>query len=1044
MARLLFIFLLGLTGRVLAQLPNARFDLLSNKDGLPSNTVNVAVEDERGFMWFGTRKNLTRYDGYTFQSIPAIGQVYGLATNRSGALYVSTQTTGQLLHLTTPSQPPALVYSHQEGGAYNTFIDSFGDVWFSDVNGIHRYEPATRKRHFYPMRKTTFVFHKGSFVEDADKNVWVLGFEVGLFRYDRKADTLRCLFGLDCPRPDFTIMQTPLRGGFFDRQGLLWIAAERSGIVRYNPRSGELKRFELPAGQCFSICPDTDDQKRPVIWVGTDRGIQLFRPDTETFQSFTDVLPVPFAVLSIYRAARTGIVWFCTTEGLLRYNPHNQAIQTNRIGNLARPHRIASVNGFLTDRSDPTGQTVWMAVAYNGLLRWNRRDNTTRLFRFPTYYGAALEANWLVQDSLNRIWVGGNQWQVWEDGKGDASDNRFEGIFGFDPHSETYLPKSFTVHHTFFSVPFYSLGLIDRRGRFWVVNHYEGVHVLDPATNRELHLWDKPTHDSLMQQGNWVMCLYEDRRGKLWLGTNQGLFYFDERIRQFVVAQRQFGTGGSVLDMTQDQAGNFWVVGWHSLAKLNEHGKVLQSWSEKDGLYDGECRRVAVDAQNRVWIGTYDGLHVLDEPKNTIRRLTASDGLLSNSTMAGLRMGEGDDLFVGSTGGWSTVNTRTISREKVANNLQLTSVRINNRESAQNWRQSVTLTHTENAVSFGFSAMNFLIPAYNYYAYFLDGFDKTWTTAGPDHQANYTNLPPGPYVFRVRATNEFDRQQHSTLAIPFTIRPAFYETWWFRLLLLLLLTGALAFVYQNRLSYRTIKARLALEEATLRQQEAKYNEEVAAYQLKLSQTEMAALRSQMNPHFIFNCLNSIQFFTAQNDAERASDYLAKFSRLIRLVLENSKSERVTLANELETLRLYIEMEAMRFPDKLHYIITVANSIDAESIQIPPLLLQPFVENAIWHGLMHKDDGGNVSVRVEQLQDDRLHVAITDDGVGRQQAAVFKSKSATRNKSFGMKLTAERIDLINKLYHTQTQVQVVDLTDESGRPIGTNVFVEIPI
>ena len=213
---------------------------------------------------------------------------------------------------------------------------------------------------------------------------------------------------------------------------------------------------------------------------------------------------------------------------------------------------------------------------------------------------------------------------------------------------------------------------------------------------------------------------------------------------------------------------------------------------------------------------------------------------------------------------------------------------------------------------------------------------------------------------------------------------------------------------------------------------------------KIAETEMAALRAQMNPHFIFNCLNSIQFFTAQNDSERASEYLSKFSKLIRLVLENSKSERVSLQNELETLRLYVDMEAMRFQQKVRYEIQVSDEIDTESLQIPPLLLQPFVENAIWHGLMHKEEGGTVTVSVQQPQPDRLRIEVTDNGIGRAKAAEYKSKSATKNKSFGIQLTAERIELINQLYQTHTEVQVSDLVDERGQPAGTRVVVEIPI
>ncbi len=176
--------------------------------------------------------------------------------------------------------------------------------------------------------------------------------------------------------------------------------------------------------------------------------------------------------------------------------------------------------------------------------------------------------------------------------------------------------------------------------------------------------------------------------------------------------------------------------------------------------------------------------------------------------------------------------------------------------------------------------------------------------------------------------------------------------------------------------------------------------------------ELSALRSQMNPHFIFNCLNSIKLYTVENDSFTASEYLTKFSRLIRLVLENSRKDKVELHSELESLRLYIEMEAMRFKEKLQYSIT--ENIDTSYTEIPPLLIQPYVENAIWHGLMHKESGGNLHVVVDKGDaDDLIKISITDDGIGRAKAAELKSKSAVKQKSFGMRVTSERIALINQ-------------------------------
>ena len=216
------------------------------------------------------------------------------------------------------------------------------------------------------------------------------------------------------------------------------------------------------------------------------------------------------------------------------------------------------------------------------------------------------------------------------------------------------------------------------------------------------------------------------------------------------------------------------------------------------------------------------------------------------------------------------------------------------------------------------------------------------------------------------------------------------------------------------------------------------------FEQKLADTEMTALRAQMNPHFIFNCLNSIKLYTLDNEADKASDYLTRFSRLIRLVLENSRSERVPLKNELEALQLYIELEAMRFKQKVQFSINVSPNIDQQYLRIPPLLLQPYVENAIWHGLMHKPEGGTVTVEVSQPEENLLYIEISDDGVGRERAAELKSKSAGKHKSFGMQVTADRIRMINQLYNIQTKTQIVDLVDSFGEPCGTRVILEIPV
>ncbi|HEY0751040.1 MAG TPA: histidine kinase, partial [Chitinophagaceae bacterium] len=217
----------------------------------------------------------------------------------------------------------------------------------------------------------------------------------------------------------------------------------------------------------------------------------------------------------------------------------------------------------------------------------------------------------------------------------------------------------------------------------------------------------------------------------------------------------------------------------------------------------------------------------------------------------------------------------------------------------------------------------------------------------------------------------------------------------------------------------------------------------AKLQKHASDLEMQALRAQMNPHFIFNCLNAINHFIQKNETETASDYLTKFSRLIRMVLQSSSHKYISLHDELETLNLYIGMESVRFKDHFSYSIQCDPKVDIESVQIPPMLLQPFVENAIWHGLMHKKDGGKLSIEIKE-EDDTLVCTIQDNGIGRKKAAELKSKSASYKKSMGMQITENRLKMLYKGHGGGPAMKIVDLENEYGEATGTKIILRLPV
>lgn len=218
----------------------------------------------------------------------------------------------------------------------------------------------------------------------------------------------------------------------------------------------------------------------------------------------------------------------------------------------------------------------------------------------------------------------------------------------------------------------------------------------------------------------------------------------------------------------------------------------------------------------------------------------------------------------------------------------------------------------------------------------------------------------------------------------------------------------------------------------------------AEFNKKIAEIEMTALRAQMNPHFLFNVLNSIKLYMVQNDARTAARYLTKFSRLIRLILNNSKSAMIQLAEELSALELYIEMENFRFNNKFDYEIMVHQDVDVEDVDIPPMILQPYVENAIWHGLMHKEQGrGKLSIKIQPTEDG-LYFVIEDNGIGREKAMLIRTRTAAKHKSVGMQITRDRIAMANELFKTNASVKVVDLKDKFGNGTGTKVVIHLPV
>lgn len=337
-------------------------------------------------------------------------------------------------------------------------------------------------------------------------------------------------------------------------------------------------------------------------------------------------------------------------------------------------------------------------------------------------------------------------------------------------------------------------------------------------------------------------------------------------------------------------------------------------------------------------------------------------------------------------------------------------------------KQEIELDY--NANFFSFSAQFIGTPPIGNTLYFrLKDWVDEWQPL-QEGRAGFSNLSPGTYTLEVEGRDLNGDTITPTFQQPFSIATPFWLTWWFVLSIATVLAGGAALIYH--LCIRQVRKEERLRKSFLHQ---------------IQELEVKALRAQMNPHFMFNCLNSIRNLMLKGELDEAVEYITKFARLLRLILQHSKQDLITLQDEMEALELYLELEKLRLDEKLNYTITIANDLQPAQQSLPPMICQPYVENAIWHGLLNKSAGGTVQINAT-LENGTLVIQIEDDGAGREAAKAIAAKNQTiKRQSYGMSLIKDRLAIMRDWKHIDTTVEIQDLY-ESGSPSGTRVTLKL--
>jgi len=422
-----------------------------------------------------------------------------------------------------------------------------------------------------------------------------------------------------------------------------------------------------------------------------------------------------------------------------------------------------------------------------------------------------------------------------------------------------------------------------------------------------------------------------------------------------------------------------------------------------------------------------DGVLLYDYKNNKEFHLTVSDGLLSNLN-SGLAW-VNNYLFVGISNYLQYIPLASVIGNRNTNSkCYLSSIQLFNQlyqtDTLPQYLHVLNLAHDKNFITLTFSSTEFERPERLEYRYKLEGVDNAWVyVTYLNRTISYNDLAPGDYTFRACIKNADGKWSDDNVNLTISIIPAWWQTNWFKMALILAVCSIVYWFLRGRIK------------GVRKQEQVKVK-----FEKKLLELEAKALRAQMNPHFIFNCMNSIKSLIQKEEQEKAVIYLTTFSKLIRTIFQNSDKREISLYDELETCRLYTQLESMRFGNKFSYNFNVDETIDLKSIMVPALIVQPFIENAIWHGIMPKEDGGIVMVTVEK-SNNAISCVINDNGIGRAMSMQNKFKGElSTHQSQGVHLTQARLDLDNALNERNAHMEIIDEKDEYCGVSGTTVIL----
>ncbi|MDQ3190733.1 MAG: histidine kinase [Bacteroidota bacterium] len=891
---------------------------------------------------------------------------------------------------------------------YSLLEDKKGNIWIGTANGLTRYNGKVFEK--FLDSHSSLEKNVTSIIETSTGEIWIATDGGAL----KLADT-NFVNPVDLKN---------VRAIVEDSIGQLWFGS-KWGLFKYNGIG--IEKYEIEGGGAINSIVHSARDKKNNLWFGTvnglikitGKGYEIFEQDGGVESVFRFILPLDDKII------------FGTYGGGFK-------ILENNTFSLVKPFEKLNMAGnTISGILETHDKTVWAATGA-GLIKINSTP--------------------FVPFSLNNNHVKGNLLFQHNDIYYISTDT---GLVKFNRNDfeRVFLDKAKQVNHivTCFTILNKKLVIGTYRGEVFIQEnnefelHAEKFHPLNNATNTLLieneRIWYGKQHSIIKyENGNYesfkldtihlsTFKIHKDRKGNIWFATDLSISIMDKLGN----IKNHYTINGKKIkhchDLCEDRYGNIWFTTFgNGLFRWN--GKEFENFTVNEGLIDNYLQSILIENDN-LWIGSSRGISKIKLNEKSeivnIKNYGKSEGLTSLECIkTSAIIDETGNLIFGTANGFYQYYPKQDGVNSVPPKVALSKIKlfykdvdlVSYSDSVNyftNLPYNLSLAHNQNHITFDFRALSFHSLENVNYQWYLDGFDDSWSPITNKSEITYSNLPAGNFTLNVKAANS-DGVWSKPFEVPFIIQPPFWLRWWF---LTLAITGVLLLIL---LLFKFQIKRIQREER-------KKSESLKRY----AELELKALRSQLNPHFMFNVLNSIQEVIVSKEDEKALVYLADFAALMRTILDNSTHKFITLEKELEFLHLYLNMEKLRFEDKFETEFEVDKELDLTQAVMPPMLMQPYIENAIKHGLTPKNGKGNLKIKFVK-EDTGILCIVEDNGVGRKKAKEIISNGNSK----GMTINSERLQVLNSFNSENNySITIEDLT-KSGIPLGTRIKINIPL